>query len=57
MLQCGHELAPARPQPARRDASVSEWGGPPVNDATFVVLSVAFFAVSAAYARFCDKVR
>jgi len=28
-----------------------------VSDASFIAMSVAFFAVSAAYAYFCEKVR
>jgi hypothetical protein len=30
---------------------------PPMNDFVFVAASIAFFVLSAAYARFCEKVR
>jgi hypothetical protein len=37
------------------------WGGciekPNVSDTTFILISIAFFAICAAYAYFCEKVR
>jgi hypothetical protein len=30
---------------------------PPVSDTTFILISIAFFAICAAYAYFCEKVR
>jgi hypothetical protein len=57
MLQCAHELATAAPGPPRRDNPVPGKAGLPVNDTAFLAISVAFFVVSAAFARFCGKVR
>jgi hypothetical protein len=30
---------------------------PPMNDTAFILISIAFFAVSVAYAYFCEKIR
>ena len=32
-------------------------GGPPVSDAAFILLSIGFFVLAAAFAHFCGKVR
>ena len=29
---------------------------PPVNDTSFILISIAFFVIAAAYAYFCEKV-
>jgi hypothetical protein len=42
-----HEIAPAR---TRRRGDI-------MNDFAFISISVGFFAVSVAYAYFCEKVR
>jgi hypothetical protein len=31
--------------------------GPSVNDTSFILITIAFFVVAAAYAYFCEKVR
>jgi hypothetical protein len=50
-----HRLLFLRPAP--NTATAYRQGDTPVSDTAFIILSVAFFVLAAAFAYFCDKVR